>query len=241
MRVRAGLAAALVALSAGAQAAPKAPIEVRVEVTEVDETKAASLGVQWMEAGEIAEAAPAGLLKVGRVDRVTALRSTLRFLVQEGAAELLANPNLITDSGTVATFSAGGEIPYVTSSSLGSTNVEFKPYGVALTVEPKLMADGAIRMKVKAGVSAPDNANGVLLSGNAVPALSERHVASNVTVAPGETMTLAGLLQTQRSETTHGVPVLRRIPLLGALFRWKRKNLRRTTVVIFVTPRLVEL
>jgi pilus assembly protein CpaC len=239
VKIQAVLAAALLALAAGAQGAP-APIEVKVEVTEVDETRAASLGVQWAESADVAEAAPAGVFKIGRVDRVTSLRSTLRFLIQEGAAELLANPNLITDSGTTATFSAGGEIPYVTSSSLGSTNVEFKPYGVALSVEPKLLADGAIQMKVTAGVSAPDNANGVLLSGNTVPALSERQVTSRVTVAPGATMTLAGLLQTHRSETTHGVPVLRRIPLLGALFRWKRKNFRRTTVVVFVTPRLVE-
>ena len=54
------------------------------------------------------ERAPAGVVSVGAVGRVTALKADLHFLIEEGAAELLANPNLVTDSGSPATFHAGG-------------------------------------------------------------------------------------------------------------------------------------
>ena len=163
----------------------------------------------------------------------------IHFLIEEGAAETLASPNLVTDSGTPATFHAGGEIPYVTNTSLGSTHVQFKPYGVAVNVQPLVLDDGSVRMKVKAEVSSPDPSNGTFLSGTSVPAFREREVASNVTLRDGATMMLAGLTQTQRDEVNSGVPILRRVPLLGALFRWKRTNHRRTTIIIFVTPRVV--
>jgi pilus assembly protein CpaC len=114
--------------------------------------------------------------------------------------------------------------------------VEFKPYGVELNVKPTVLESGQIGMVIKAAVSSPDASNGVSLSGNRVPALLERQVTSNVTVSPGETITLAGLVQTHKEDVKRFVPVLGRIPLLGMLFRWTQRNYRRTTVVMFVTP-----
>jgi pilus assembly protein CpaC len=232
------LAAALSLLGCAAAAVSnrKSPVEVRVEVAEVDHSKASSLGVEWGDSINIAETSRAGIVSLGAIDRLTDVQATLHFLVQEGAAELLANPNLMTDSGTTATFHAGGEIPYITSAALGSTHVEFKPYGVELNVKPTVLESGQIGMVIKAAVSSPDASNGVSLSGNRVPALLERQVTSNVTVSPGETITLAGLVQTHKEDVKRFVPVLGRIPLLGMLFRWTQRNYRRTTVVMFVTP-----
>ncbi len=232
------IVAALLSDIAGAVSAKKTPIKVRVEVAEVDHSKASSLGVQWGDSISIAETSRAGVVSLGAIDRLTDVQATLHYLMQEGAAELLANPNLMTDSGTAATFHAGGEIPYITSAALGATHVEFKPYGVELNVKPTVLESGQITMQVKAAVSSPDAANGVLLSGNRVPALLEREVTSNVTVEPGQTITLAGLVQTHREEVKRRVPVLGRIPLLGMLFRWTQRNYRRTTVIMFVTPLL---
>jgi pilus assembly protein CpaC len=216
------------------------PIEVQVEVTEVDNLKATNLGIEWLDQIGVSEKEP-GLVAIGKMERVTNLQANLHALIQEGAAELLANPNLITNSGTTATFQAGGEIPYITNSSLGSTHVEFKSYGVVLNVKPELLEDGQIQVTLRASVSSPDQTNGVSLSGNSVPALLERSVTSHVAVNPGTTMTLAGLVQTHKDETVSGVPILRRIPLLGALFRWRRSSFRKTTIIMFVTPRVVQL
>lgn len=207
----------------------------------MDHAKASRIGVDWLDEIDVSEEAAAGLVSIGSLNRLTPLRGTVNLMVQKGAAELLASPNLVTDSGTTASFHAGGQIPYVTTSSLGSTHVEFKPYGVELKIQPKVLRTGKIEMKVHASISAPDQTNGVVLSGNTVPALLERDVTTHVTVLPGTTMTLAGLVQTVKEQTTRGVPILRKIPLLGMLFRWRRKDLRRTTIIMFVTPKLVEL
>jgi len=225
--------------SARCAAEPKGPIEVQVEVTEVDQSKATRLGVEWLTDISASEKSPPGLLAVGSIGRLSALQADLHFLIQEGAAELLANPNLVADSGAEASFHAGGEIPYITTAALGTSNVEFKPYGVGLKVQPVLLPSGQIQMNVEASVSSPDQTNGVGLSGNTVPALLERKVVSKVTVSPGATMTLAGLVQTHKERAQGGVPILRRIPLIGMLFRWKKESFRKTTVIVFVTPKLL--
>jgi pilus assembly protein CpaC len=222
-----------------AGAARGGPIEVLVEVTEVDETRAARLGVEWPATFRFSETG-GSTLGVGSIERLTALQADIHFLIEEGAAEALASPNLVTDSGTPASFHAGGELPYITSASLGTTHVQFKPYGVMVSVQPTVLDDGRIRMKVKAAVSAPDPSNGAFLAGTAVPALREREVNSNVTLRDGATMMLAGLTQSQKDAVVAGVPVLRKVPLFGALFRWKRTNERRTSIIVFVTPRLVQ-
>ncbi len=215
------------------------PVEVHVEVTEVDNVQAARLGVEWINQISVQERSVHNIAAVGAWDR-SPLKADIHFLIEEGAAELLANPTLITDSGTAAEFRAGGEIPYITSGSLGTTHVEFKPYGVLLNVRPRCLADGRIRMDMEAGVSAPDNAIGVNLSGNTVPGILNRDVSTHVTVEPGVTITIAGLVQSQQENVVSGVPILRKLPLLGALFRWRRTNHRRTSIIIFVTPSVVQ-
>jgi pilus assembly protein CpaC len=237
----------LVLLSVGGTVAVSAaapllapPIEVRVEVTEVDNNQAQQLGVEWINDIGLQEKATHGLAALGAFERVTPIKADVHFLIEEGAAQLLANPTLVTDSGTSARVRAGGEIPYITTSSLGTSNVEFKPYGVMLTVSPRCLPNGQIRMDVEAGVSAPDNSTGVSLSGNTVPGLLQRNVSSHVTLQSGLTMTIAGLVQTQEENVAAGVPVLRKIPLLGAFFRWRRTNHRRTTIIMFVTPTVIQ-
>lgn len=215
------------------------PIEVRVEVTEVDNVLASRLGVQWVDQISFQERSVRGLVALGGFEH-SPIKADVHFLIEEGAAELLANPTLVTDSGTAAQFHAGGEIPYITTGSLGTTHVEFKPYGVKLKVRPRYLPDGKIRMDVDAGVSAPDNSTGVSLSGNTVPGLLQREVSSHVTIDPGYTMTIAGLVQSHRENVVSGVPVLRKLPLLGGLFRWRRTNHRRTTIIIFVTPAVIQ-
>lgn len=213
------------------------PVEVRVEVAEIDHERASALGVDWSSRFSFSERAPAGLFQVGAVERLDRLRADLDLLVENGAAELLATPNLVVDPGGAAKFHAGGQIPYATSSSLGATSVEFKPYGVQLSVQPQIVSGGWVRLRVEAGVSAPDPTNAVQTAAGAVPALLERKVASTVTLRPGATLALAGLVQSKLESSTRRVPVLGRIPFLGRLFRWERRREHKTTVIVFVTPR----
>ena len=142
--------------------------------------------------------------------------------------------------GTSATFHAGGELPYATAGSQGTVTVEFKAYGVNLKINPHLNEEGQIEMSVDAEVSGPDSQNAVTLSGNVVPGIRSRQVSSQLTMAPGSTLTMAGLLQDEKQWTRDGVPVLMHIPVIKYLFSHKVRTSRKTSIVVFVTPTILE-
>jgi len=214
-------------------------LQIGVEVVEVDEQKAFSLGIDWPVELHVEEAAVPALLKVGTFTR-DQLATDLNALEQQGAADLLANPKLVTLDGTTASFHAGGELPYAVSSALGSVTVEFKPYGVNLKINPHLDEAGKIALQVDAEVSGLDVQNSVTLGGTTVPGIRSRQVSSQLRMDPGSTLTLAGLIQNEKEVQTKGVAGLMHIPLLGALFRHKVETNRRTSIVVFVTPTVLD-
>jgi pilus assembly protein CpaC len=223
-----------------AQAADTKPlIQISVEVVEVDQQKSMNLGIQWLSTLHVQEGNVPSLLTVGTLSR-DAIFADLQFLEQNGAADLLANPKLVTRDGTEATFHAGGEIPYATAASLGTVTVVFKPYGVDLKINPHLNEQDQIELSVDAEVSGPDAQNAVTLSGNVVPGIRSRKASSQITLSPGSTLTLAGLLQNDKEWTRDGIPVLMHIPVLKYLFSHKVISRRKTSVVVFVTPTIIE-
>jgi pilus assembly protein CpaC len=217
----------------------KSLIQIGVEVVELDEQKTKNLGTEWFDQLKISEQSVPALFEVGTLTR-DQLFATLHAMIQEGAADLLANPKLVTRDGTTANFHVGGELPYATSGGLGTVNVEFKTYGINLQISPHLEPSGQIAMTIDAEVSGPDTQNSVTLSGNTVPAIRSRQVNSQLTLTPGSTLTLAGLIQNEKEWTRKGIPGLMRIPLLGYLFSHKVETHRRTSIVVFITPTLLE-
>src|SRR5438132_3633247 len=214
-------------------------IQISVEVVEVDEQRSMNLGIQWLSALHVQEANAPTLLSVGTLRR-DAIFADLQFLEKNGAADLLANPKLVARDGTDATFHAGGEIPYATAASLGTVTIVFKPYGVDLTINPHLNEQNQIELSIDAAVSSPDTQNGVTLSGNVVPGIRSRKTSSQLTLSPGSTLTMAGLLQNEKEWTRDGVPVLMHIPLLKYFFSHKVISRRKTSIVVFVTPTVIE-
>jgi len=236
-----GLVSKSLAVAAPQSVAPssaKPLIQIGVEVVEVDASKSQSLGIQWPGTLNITENSVPSLLKIGNVER-DALTATLQFLEQNGAADVLANPKLVAQDGTAAVFQAGGELPYATSGSLGTVSVEFKKYGVVLKISPHVDEQDQIEMSIDAEVSSPDTQNSVTLSGNTVPGIRSRQVTSQLTMEPGTTLTMAGLIQTDKEWTRVGVPGLMHIPLLGYLFSYRTLVNSRTSIVVFVTPTIL--
>jgi pilus assembly protein CpaC len=162
------------------------------------------------------------------------LESRLRALESTGEATFIAEPRLSCRSGGTARFVAGGEIPIPVVNSVGSTDVEFREYGVILEVRPIVDAAGGVSMRVETELSQVDNAQRVA----GIPGLLKRRSATDLNVQDGETIVLAGLIQQQRSVDDSGLPGLSRIPAAGRLFGVRGKRNEDSEIVIFLTPRI---
>lgn len=165
----------------------------------------------------------------------TELTSIIDLLEESGAALTLANPRLSARSGGKSDLTVGGEVPVVTSSSNGSS-VEYKEYGIILSLEPTLDTYNNITANIGVAISQLDLANAV----GGQPAFKKRATTNEVKLKPGETLVLSGLLTREEQESTSKVKWLGSIPVLGRLFRSDSFIEGETEMVIFITPTVLD-
>jgi pilus assembly protein CpaC len=165
--------------------------------------------------------------------------AVIRALQSTGHFQSLAEPNLIAYNGQEASFLAGGEFPVpVVQGATGTVTVQFKEFGIRLTFKPTIAGD-VIRLKVAPEVSALDFANGVSLGGFRIPALTTRRAATDVELRDGQSFAIAGLLDNVSQDDQAAIPLLSKLPIIGALFKSKSERQQQTELMVLITPRLV--
>jgi pilus assembly protein CpaC len=162
----------------------------------------------------------------------------LKALQTRGFLQSLAEPNLIAYNGEEASFLAGGEIPIPLVTGLGQVNVQYKEFGIRLTFRPTIAGD-VIRLKLKPEVSTLDFTNGIVLQGFRIPALNTRRAETDVELRDGQSFAIAGLLNNLTQTDRQSVPLLSRLPIIGALFKSRALRADQTELMVLVTPRLV--
>jgi len=169
----------------------------------------------------------------------------LNALRSNAMAKVLAEPNLIALDGQPARFQAGGKFPYPvpqSSSIPGGTavvTVQFANFGTIVTFLPQILPNDVIRLDVEPSFSQLNFGAGTTINGGRVPAIDQRSVRTAVELREGQTLALAGLLQTTTNATTTRIPVLGDIPILGPLFSSNTIETVETELVVLVTPELV--
>jgi pilus assembly protein CpaC len=166
-----------------------------------------------------------------------------RALQQKIVLQILAEPNLLTQTDKEASFLAGGEFPYPVVQPSGGTNaitISFKEFGVRLNFKPTLTEDGMIHLKVKPEVSTLDFANALTISGFVIPALSTRRVETEMELKDGQSFAIAGLVDDRVTQIASRIPGLGDLPILGHLFRSRSLNKTKSELLVLVTPHVVK-
>jgi pilus assembly protein CpaC len=170
--------------------------------------------------------------------------ATIKALEAQNVLQILAEPNLMTESGKEASFLAGGEFPFpiLQGSSGGGfagITIQFKEFGVRLNFTPTVAPDGMIHMKVKPEVSSLDFTNALTISGFLIPALTTDKAESDVELRDGQSFAIAGLLDNRVTEEFNKIPWIADVPILGNLFKSRQLTKTKNELLIVVTPRIV--
>jgi pilus assembly protein CpaC len=174
--------------------------------------------------------------------------TTLRAMEQNGAARVIASPNLVASSGDSASFLAGGEFPVPVSRASGgdteggvatTVTIEWKEFGVKLNFVPTVLDSNRIRLQVAPEVSAPDQRYAVLLNGYYVPSVITRRATTTVELGDTDVLVIGGLKQTETSKIVKKFPIFGDVPLLGWFFKTRKTESHDRDLVIAVSPRIV--
>jgi pilus assembly protein CpaC len=167
----------------------------------------------------------------------TGLSALIEALASESFALVLAEPTLIALSGKTATFKSGGEQGYeVKQSGTDSNTTEFKSWGTSIEFTPIVISEDRINITVKPVVSTVSFEN----STSGIPSLTTKEAETTVELGSGQSLAIAGLIQTNKSSSSYETPFLADLPLVGHLFRNSDVNLTEKELIIIITPYIVK-
>jgi general secretion pathway protein D len=241
------------------------PLQVLVDVTIAEVTLGDDLryGVEWYFSNRINNSKFNGygvsVLDLGEGGvapkvpgfsyALTALNGDVRWvlnaLAQESNLSVLSSPSLLVLNNQEAKIQVGDEVPITTQQQQATTaggitspniinSIQYRETGVMLTVKPRVNVSGLVTMDVKQEVSRVplDNNKNEL-----TPRIQTRKINSTVSVQSGDTIILGGLIRDARDRSESGIPLLYKIPVLGAAFGTKGDSQARTELLVIITPR----
>jgi pilus assembly protein CpaC len=225
---------------------------LKVKIAEINRTALRQLGVNWQRITD-------GAVINSVIGNIGAPGSQLFGVFDEGnfslyinalrtnsLAKILAEPNLVALDGQPARFLSGGQFPYPVPQSAsipgGGTviTIQFADFGAILQFIPHILDNDSIRLDVSPVFSELNFAAGTSVNGTTVPGINQRSARTVVQIREGQTLAIAGLLQTRTNATTARVPGLGDLPIVGPWFSRNTIETLETELVVLVTPQIVE-
>jgi pilus assembly protein CpaC len=164
----------------------------------------------------------------------------LQVMRDENLTKILAEPKLTVISGRSARLLSGGEQAVPSAGGLGTTTVQFQPFGTQLNVMALVMGNGKIHLEIEPEVSNLDPASGTSIGGTTVPGRLIQSMHTTVEIETGQTLAIGGLIENDVTASTAKIPVLGDIPFIGAAFSRKTFSEAEKELVVLVTPHLVD-
>jgi type IV pilus assembly protein PilQ len=152
----------------------------------------------------------------------------------KGDVKVISSPKIATLDNKEAYIEQGLRIPYVKYTAEGTATVDFIEANLKLIVTPHVTNDGQIKMNIKVKKDAPDNTIVVL----GTPSIDKKEASSEVLIKDAGVVAIAGVYSIKKNETSEGIPVFSKIPLLGWLFKQENKGDERKDLLIFISPKI---
>ncbi len=239
---------------------PPRQVLIDAKIYEVDLTGEFSLGVESYlqakttagsrqltgssNAGNSAQLALSAGTLVGQSRQLLALLSANESRTR---AKVLSAPSVVATDSIPASITVGDSVPTLTSqavaggiqqagSSLFTNTISNTSTGIGLNILARVNPSGVVTMVINQNVTAPVPTT---TSNIDSPSFSQRNVSTQVTVEDGDTVAIGGIITESTTEASTGIPLLHRLPYIGAAFGSKNNTTQRTELIIFLTPRVI--
>lgn len=178
------------------------------------------------------------------------VRARLTAALKDSRAKILASPHIIVSDNREARIQVGSQVPIATSTTTtplsGGTNtatntststIQYKDIGIILKVKPQVNDSGLVSLELAQEVSSLGDL--VKIAGQDFQSINKTEATTNLVAQDGETIIIGGLIREDAAKSKEGIPLLSKIPIIGALFSNTTDNSTRTELVILLTPHVV--
>jgi general secretion pathway protein D len=174
------------------------------------------------------------------------LLGTVTLMESQSRAKVLSAPAVIATDSIPASISVGTTVPTLASSTAsgitGATTqgISNTSTGIGLNITARVTPSGIVTMIINQNISDPEattNSNSGSTIGS--PSFATKSISTQVTVQDGDTIAIGGQIQESTTSSLAGIPLLDRIPFLGALFGARSYSKERTELIMFLTPHVI--
>jgi pilus assembly protein CpaC len=161
----------------------------------------------------------------------------LQSLRKENLAKILAEPTLVTTSGNPAVFNSGVELSVPKPQPDGSVRME-RQYGTVVRFTPEALGD-QVRLAIRGSLSELDYGHTVRVGKENVPGVQKREFDTRAELESGQTLAISGPIELRREVVVRGIPFIKDLPYVGAMFRSVEETLNKIALLILVRPEIV--
>ena len=175
------------------------------------------------------------------------VQATINAAANNGDVRILSTPRIITRSGQGAQIQVGSDVPVISSQGaanvdlgqglLGLTSIDYRSTGILLSIEPIVYGNNRVDLTVSQELS---NSSVGTVAGIPSPTFSNTSVSTALSLEDGATAVIGGLIQETADITTSGIPFLKDIPGLGALFSSTNEDTSKREIVILITAYVLQ-
>ncbi len=177
----------------------------------------------------------------------TSPKIILDALSNQTSVRLVSSPSLVVVNNQTAVLQVGDDVPIATRQAQSITdpaapivnNIEFRKTGVILKVTPRINSDGLVTINVEQEISSVVAPTAGTQASNLTPTISQRRIASTISVYSGQMVVLGGLVTERTNKFANRVPILEHIPIAGELVGKTDDSGRRTELVVFIQPQVI--
>jgi len=176
-------------------------------------------------------------------DPVDFLRSLVYALGNDSDVNILSSPNILALDNTEAVIEVGSDVPTVTGTTTSTINpnsttntVQYRKIGILLTVKPHINSSGLVKLELIQEVSDLGEYNKEL--NNYI--FLTRRADTSLVVEDNQTVVLAGLMKSNKTNSQSGIPYLKDVPVLGYLFGGLSKTNSKTELIFMITPHVIK-
>ena len=226
---------------------------IEVVVAELAVGALQRLGVQWTlsNQGNIGNAQSSTFggsgFNLSYASSARQVLSMIDALANDSQARVLSNPKVLARNGETATIQVGSEVPIVTSQQSTTSapgafpgaqtgilqQIQYRSTGVILKVRPVINSGNRLDLEVSQEVSSASSTETGVTS---TPTISTRKIDTKLSLRDGSTVLLGGLISRDVSTSKSGVPFLKDIPGVGALFRNQSDTTAQKELLVMITP-----
>lgn len=167
------------------------------------------------------------------------LNIAVNALASDSRVNVIQKPRIQTSHATPASIFVGSTVPYISGTYFGGSYGNSSSYqqlrvGIGLTVTPFINQDGLVVMQIEETID--ERGQDVIIDGNPIPETTSRTLSAEIAVRDRETIILGGFIRNSDSRSKSGVPILKDIPLLGALFTSRSSDKDRQELIVLMRP-----